>query len=319
MQIDASIVKPIHLYILLGGFIASFALIGLQIRIAKKTPIYAGAIIAILTAIITMLILPDKLGLGIALAILLAVIVGGSDEITPMSAMRQLAWQIIIASMLVWFGWQIPYITNVFHEGVMSLGMWSALLSVAWIVLVINTVNWIDGSDGLASGVGIVGFIALVFISLLPATQDNTTLSLALISLGTLLGFFLWNIPPAKAYLGTVGSWSLGIFLATTAMYGKIATAILVLAVPVIDAIVVAILRIRAGKKIWKGDTKHHIHHRMKDAGLSPQTILITVVTISALLGFGAIIWRTHTKILAIIALALAMIFFSITTKKRKN
>lgn len=300
---DFQILTSTQPVLFLISFIGTFFVLT---RWQKK---YAGLIPAIIAVLMSIFVIDDtvlKIGLGVAAV--LVVIVGWLDESRPLSAAAQLFWQIVIAIILVLSGWIIPYVSNPLGPGVWPLGTLAFPATIIWIVLMMNVMNWLDGLDGLASSVSIVAFLTLAGISLLPATQDATTLSLSLIAAGALLGFFLHNAPPAKVYLGTTGSWFIGMFLALAAAVsgGKVATATLVLALPVLDAGFVIMQRLLHKQPPWRGD-KSHLHHHLLAAGVSSRQIITTAVIITGLLGYVAVTAQTLQKLWALAAVALFM------------
>ncbi|MBI3251339.1 MAG: undecaprenyl/decaprenyl-phosphate alpha-N-acetylglucosaminyl 1-phosphate transferase [Candidatus Andersenbacteria bacterium] len=327
MVFDLSPLTINHLILLLVCFIASFTWIGSS-RQRQKSIVYAGVPLIITSLIASSFVIEEpRQILGLAIAGLLIMLIGGLDERYELPPAVQFAGQILIILTLVLSGWTIPYVTNPFGSGVLFLNstfttvfLYAPLWTFAWLLLTINAVNWLDGLDGLASGVGIAGFAVLAAISLLPATQDAQTLALALLNLGVLGGFYVWNVAPAKAYLGTTGSWYLGIMLGLAALIGggKIATTLLVLAVPIFDAALVIVTRLMMRQPPWQGDTKYHVHHRLQAAGLSGQTIAVALTVISLLLGLPAVLFHTSRKLwLLAIIVGLIAIGYAISIRRQ--
>jgi UDP-GlcNAc:undecaprenyl-phosphate/decaprenyl-phosphate GlcNAc-1-phosphate transferase len=315
MMFDFSILSHWHFGILLGVFVGMFALMQIWI---KKRPVswrvhstgkpiyYAGWFLALFVMIPSAIVLHDmRLGIGLVGATIIIILIGRLDEDRSISVPRQLFWQALIAAWAVYFGWTIPYISNPVGSGIIVLSM-GGIAAFVWLVLCMNAMNFLDGTDGLATLVGIIAFITLAGISLLPATQDPVTLILSLIAIGALLAFFLWNAPPARVYLGTSGSWFLGLFLGMTAIVGggKIATALIVLAFPVLDALFVVAYRMFMRKNPTKGDRTSHIHHRLLSANMSPWGILLVIGGMTAILGAVAVIAPTQSKIIVLIVFA---------------
>ncbi len=319
MIFDTNILTVWHFVLLLGMFIGMYALLFMVIRkrpvawrvFATGRPIYyAGWLLALLVMIPAALLLyGTPLLWGLVGSVLMIVLIGRLDEDRSISVRRQLLWQAAIAGWAVYFGWAIPHISNPFGEGVIILSI-GGILAFVWLLICMNAMNFLDGADGLASLVGMIAFGALAGISLLPATQDTVTLAFSFIALGALLAFFLWNAPPARVYLGTSGSWFLGLFLGMTAIIGggKIATAFIVLALPVLDALFVILYRMIKRRNPTKGDTTSHIHHRLLAAHIHPWGILLIVGGITSLLGVVAVVTPTNMKIVTLIVFA--CIFF---------
>lgn len=335
MLFDTSIVTVQHGYLFLATFIAAFAWVGYLVR-RQQTPftiVYAGIpLLAILVVTGWLGINEPLLLVGYIIAALIIGFVGSLDERLQLTALQQLAAQLLIVAVLIATGWLIPYFTNPVGPGVIHLSSsltgatfltFAPLWTAVWILLVMNAVNWLDGVDGLAAGVSVAAFLVLAGISLLPSTQDPSTLILSLIGAGTFLGFLLWNVAPARAYLGTTGSWLLGCYLAIVAMQGggKIATAALVLAVPLLDTAVVIWERVKRGRKPWQGDTTSHLHHRLLSRGFSSNTIVAIFILISAVLGVIAVTAHTYIKLLflALVAILLAIAVMLMPSKKEEN
>jgi len=252
------------------------------------------------------------------LAILSSVILafGLLDDKYNLSASLQLSFQIFIASCVVVFGIAITHITNPFG-GLFFLGAFSGAITVVWIVTVMNVVNWVNGIDGLASSIGIVSCGTLLALSLLPKVNQPFSAILAGIVLILLLAFIPFVFPPAKIFLGTSGSMFLGFIIATIAIIsgGKIATAFLVLGIPIVDAVRVIFMRIRSRKSIFKAD-KSHLHHRLLELGYSQRSIVILLSLFTAILGTLAVLAQSMGKFLLIISLPLTffviLIYFSV-------
>ncbi len=275
---------------------------------------YGGAMVVALTILFAALPLRNMPGLLLGLVAAGAVtLVGGIwDEIRPLRPFRQLLLQLIAAACVVTGGWTIHYISQPFGAGVIAFApLVGGVLAVAWLLLLMNAMNWLDGVDGLSASVGGVALVTLAAVSLLPSVQDSLTLSLSLVGVGVVGGFLLWNWSPARVYLGTSGSWWLGLFIGAVAIAGggKIVTTLLVLALPVVDVVLVVVARMRAGHPLWQGDTMRHAHHRLLAHGLSPRVITSSAALVTALLGAAAVTLQTEQKI---IALAVAAVFFAI-------
>jgi len=311
MIFDTTIITPWHFALLLGVFVGMYAVINqiikqrfvaFRVYSTGKPIYYMGWLLALFIAIPAAILLHDaRLAWGLIGATIMIILIGRLDEDKALSVNKQLFWQSCIALWAVYFGWVIPYISNPFGSGVIMLGVGGALAFI-WLMMCMNTMNFLDGTDGLATGVGIIACIALAGISLLPATQDSRTFVLSFIAIGALLAFFLWNAPPARVYLGTSGSWFLGLFIGMTAIIGggKIATALIVLAIPVFDALFVVLYRLWEKKNPTKGDTTSHIHHTLQQMHISPWGILVILGSITAMLGVVAVTAPTTSKIIAL-------------------
>jgi len=251
---------------------------------------------------------------GAALVTLIQVV----DDIRPLSPLVQGAGHILAALIVVGGGVGVEYITNPIREWIgpdfirfdawripVSLGgwshtftVWSDLFTVLWIFAIVNVVDWLDGMDGLAAGVGIISSATIVVISILLGTPATALLGAVL--LGTLAGFLPLNFFPAQIYLGG-GAFLLGYLLAVLAVFSgaKTGTALLVLAVPIIDAAYVIYQRVRAGRSPFVGD-QNHLHHRLMEAGLKHPQIVLLEWGVVAVLAIAAFWLKGFSKLAAV-------------------
>ena len=341
--LDTAPLTTNHFFLFLASFLYAYIALAIVQRIpiitlrrnkTKPSIYYGGVVIISLINIFCFTVINQPyLIIGLLITSIIIVFIGTLDEIKNLSPSAQLISQFAIAAIISASGWVIRYISNPWSEGIIylqlisvgNLSLMSIMLTSVWLVFLMNAINWIDGADGLAGGIGSVAFITLAVVALLPSVQDSRTLSLAIIGAGVTLGFLIWNWPPAKVYLGTTGSWFLGLFIGITAIVGggKIATTLLVLAIPTLDVILVIIQRLVNKQAPWQGDTKHHLHQRLQAAGLSPQTITLLAILFSASFGLAAISLQTHQKIwtLAVVGAlqAVAAIILWLRHKQRKS
>ncbi len=332
MPFDISLVHYWHFYLFLGVFLIVHLFLHRKSKQQEGGIPKVGFALLAITTIAALFFIPSvsqRIGFGIA-ALLIA-LVGKVDEVDPLSSRTQLAWQLIIATIVVIFGWTIPYVSNPISGGVISLGTISisaflipgSIIAIIWLIFFINAINWLDGIDGLAGGVVLVAQITLIGISLLPSTQDATTLALATIGAASLSAFLIHNFPPARVYLGTVGSWFIGLYIALIAMQGggKIVTTTLVLALPVLDMLFVIAHRTLSGRMPWQGDTVSHLHHRLQNLGIKPKQITLAAMTVTIALAAASMLLPTVEKIMTLtvvtIGFTTAFIHYSVKTAKQ--
>jgi len=197
-------------------------------------------------------------------------------------------------------------------------------LSAVWIVLIINAFNFLDNMDGAAAGIAAI-VSSILFVAAAISGQIFVG-GLALVFIGTLLGFLAFNFPPAKIFMGDAGSLVIGFFVALftlrTTYYNEAQSGqwysvfmpLIVMAVPLYDFISVTLLRIRAGKSPFIGDTRH-FSHRLKSHGLTDTQTVLTLYLATLCTGLGAtflyqvdlagliLIFTQTVMILAIIAI----------------
>lgn len=185
----------------------------------------------------------------------------------------------------------------------------SGMLAFCWLLGMTFTTKLLDGLDGLVTGVGIIGALTLGFLSLTPKVNQPMTAMIAIILAGSLLGFLIYNFNPAKIFLGEAGSTLVGYILGVIAIIlgGKMATAILVMGIPILDIVWVIFQRIFSKKSPFIGD-RQHLHFKLLEAGLSQKQVVLIYWTFSALFGFTAVFLQSKGKLIALIVLALVML-----------
>jgi UDP-GlcNAc:undecaprenyl-phosphate/decaprenyl-phosphate GlcNAc-1-phosphate transferase len=233
----------------------------------------------------------DDLARGGFLALLIggaaAVIVGMLDDRYDLRARWQLVGQILVALVPVVLGVTVGVIANPFAPGSIPLeGVFGAIFVVVWIVGMTNSINFIDGLDGLSSGIAIIASLTLAFISLTGVGREPVVALVCVTLAGALLGFLRWNFHPASIFIGTSGVMFVGYTLAMLSLLGsaKVAVALLVLGVPIIDTFYIIVRRVAAGRSPFSAD-RGHIHHRLLDIGLSHTQTVLLIYAICAGLG----------------------------------
>ncbi|MDX1616580.1 MAG: MraY family glycosyltransferase [Candidatus Promineifilaceae bacterium] len=181
------------------------------------------------------------------------------------------------------------------------------LVTALWIVGLINTVNWLDGLDGLAAGVGTIAALLFAWHSYRLGQGAVAAFPVALA--GALLGFLPYNFAKASLFLGTAGAYLLGFNLATLAILSpaKIATALLVMAVPIIDGLWRVIDRLRRGRSPFFGD-RGHLHFRLADEGVPPRVIVLGYYAVSLAFGLVAIFATGLLKLVFLLMLGVIVL-----------
>lgn len=176
-------------------------------------------------------------------------------------------------------------------------------ITVLWIMGMMNTVNWLDGLDGLAAGVGGIAAILFAIHSFRLGQREIPLFSLALA--GGSLGFLLFNFNPARVFLGSSGAMTLGFALATLSILApaRVATALLVLALPIADTAFQIFDRWRRGKNPALGD-RGHLHFRLLDLGYSQRKIVLSYWGFCAL--FGALALLIPAPLYKLIAIGIS-------------
>jgi UDP-GlcNAc:undecaprenyl-phosphate GlcNAc-1-phosphate transferase len=216
-----------------------------------------------------------------------AMLVGLLDDRYDLRARWQLVGQVLVALIPVALGITVGAIANPFGPGVIRLeGVWGAIFVLVWTLGMINSINFIDGLDGLSSGVALIAAVTLAIISATAADPEPAVALVCVTLAGALLGFLRWNFHPASIFIGTSGVMFVGYTLAQLSILGsgKVAVALLVLGVPIIDTFYIIVRRLSKGRSPFSAD-RRHIHHRLLDLGLSHTQTVLLIYAICAGLG----------------------------------
>ncbi len=312
------------------AFLVSLALTPVAIKLARKlnivdipnqrkvhttpTPrmggiaIYAGFVLGTLA-----LAVYTRQVAALLIAVTIVMFTGLVDDIKGISPKVKLLGQIIASLVLVQAGFYVEFITNPFTGGIISLGWWGIPITVLWLTGISNTINLIDGLDGLASGVSVIAAAATAIVCL--AQGEVLSAALAGVVAGAACGFLPWNFHPAKTFMGDCGSLTLGFLLGALALMGlsKGATVIsvfipfIILGVPIFDTFFAIIRRLFLKKHIFEAD-KMHLHHSLLSLGMSHRQTVLTIYALALIMGLAAVLMAVLTSSQAVIVLALVTV-----------
>lgn len=215
-------------------------------------------------------------------------LLGVIDDRLALKPEIKLVGQVIAASLLVLSGMRIELF-------VLSNVWLSAFVTVVWVVLLTNSLNFLDNMDGLAAGVSIIASFSF-FLAVQPHEQFLVRLILIIFA-GSVAGFLCHNLSPARIFMGDAGSMFCGYVLASVGIMGTfhvestpspiaVIAPILALSVPLFDTFSVVYLRWRSGQSIMKGD-KRHFSHRLVDLGMSQKQAVQFIYLVAAVSGLG--------------------------------
>lgn len=234
--------------------------------------------------------------ISILIGSFLIILLGIIDDIKPLKATTKLWGQILVAIILVFYG--KVYINELSFLGMnLDLGLWAYPLSLFITVACINSINLIDGLDGLAAGTSSIYFITIIIISILLGRTDSLGFILCLIMLGSTLGFLKYNFNPASIFMGDTGSMFLGFMVAVISLLGfKTATLtsflipILILFIPILDTLLAILRRLIKGESIGKPD-KEHVHFQLLNKTSSVRKTVLIIYFINALFSAVSILY----------------------------
>ena len=264
--------------------------------------ILAGFMAAVLVAVPM-----DSRVLGLMLGAVVVVIIALADDFRDLSPRDKLIGQLLAAAIPLAFGIRIDGVSNPFG-GLLILPLVLAIpFTLFWTTGMMNAINFLDGVDGLADGVAAIATAILVTLSVQLGQPLVATVGIALIAAA--LGFLPFNLFRASIFLGDSGAHLLGYVIAVLAIMGgaKIATALLVLGIPILDVAWAVIRRWRAGGRVAGRDTDH-LHHRLLRAGLPQPAVVFAYYTVSAGFGLIALYLHKYEKLVALGVLGVLMV-----------
>ena len=252
--------------------------------------------------------------------------VGGFlDDKYNLKPSQQIIWPILAAAAVIIGGVQIEKITNPLG-GLIYLKYFSPLLIFLWLLGMMYTTKLLDGIDGLVTSVTAVGSIIIFLFTMTTRYYQPDIGAASLVLAGACLGFLFFNWYPAKIFLGEGGSLLLGYILGVLAIIsgGKIAMALLIMGIPILDVAWTIARRLLAGKNPFKFSDRQHLHFRLLDLGLSQRQTVLVYCFFSAAFGLSALFLQSQGKIMALLLLLMLMIgvvliFNYLDRKKVKN
>ena len=195
------------------------------------------------------------------------------------------------------------------------------VLTFIWMMGMMQTVNWLDGLDGLAAGVVAIAGLVLFANAAFRLQPPQTSVALLPLALaGACLGFLPFNFHPARLFMGG-GAYTLGFALGALAIIGgaKMATVLLVLGLPILDVAFILVRRWRRGRPLDVGD-RDHLHFRLHDLGLSQRTIVLGYYAFCGAFGLLALAISPRLyKLVALLVMALLALSFLFLTGRWRS
>lgn len=223
-------------------------------------------------------------------------------------------WQIIfpvlaIASVLIG-GIEIPKISNPFGGLVyLNWSFLSAALIAFWLMGMMYTTKLLDGVDGLVSGLGLIGSLVIFLFTMTTQYFQPDIAWASWLFIASTAGFLVFNWNPASIFLGEGGSLLIGYVLGVLAIIsgGKIAIALLIMGIPILDVAWTIIRRLIKKKNPFRFADKNHLHHRLLAAGLSQKQTVIVFYSLSFFFGISGLFFQSRGKLIALLVLFILM------------
>ncbi len=262
----------------------------------------------------------------------LILMVGGIlDDKYTLSPGKQIWFPLLACIVVLGFGIGLESITSPFGGALLldtfsfslfGLGNFLVLADVLvffWLMSMMFTTKLLDGMDGLSTGIVMIGAIVVFFLSQQPEWFQPEVSLFSAIFIASCLGFLVWNFHPAKVFLGEGGSLFIGFILGIMAIISgsKIATTLLVMAIPMLDVIRVIILRLKKKKPVFVGDSEH-LHFRLLNSGLGQRQAVLLLYSIAFVFGISTLFLQTNQKLIALLFLFILMLLVALFFS-RKN
>jgi UDP-GlcNAc:undecaprenyl-phosphate/decaprenyl-phosphate GlcNAc-1-phosphate transferase len=267
--------------------------------------------------------------LGFFIGGLIIIIGGFLDDKYDLPPRIQIIFPLLAVLAVIWGGVEIEKITNplgglVYLQDFFPLG---PIMICLWLLGMMYTTKLLDGVDGLVSGIGAIGSLIIFLFTITTSYYQPDIALAALLLTGTALGFLIFNFHPAKIFLGESGSLFFGYTLGVLSIISgsKIAIALLIMGIPIMDVFWTIIRRFFQGKNPFKFADKKHLHHRLLSLGLSQKQTVLIFYSLAAIFGISGLFLQSRGKFFALLILIVLMVFvvlffqyFSFFKEKRK-
>lgn len=312
-------------------------------KIHKKVMVRGGGVAIYLSFVLVSYALLNTFPrefIGLLVAGTMVLLIGLADDIRRLSPWLKLGVQILAAVVAsIGFGITINSITNplgntfVFEQPTVQLIIfgfhlsfnWVAVaLAIVWLVGMTNTINFLDGIDGLSGGVSAIAAGIIFLLSISTRVNQPETALISIILMGGCVGFLIYNFYPAKIFNGDSGAYFLGMTLGILAIFSgaKLATAALVLGLPILDAVWAVMRRVVHGKSPFSAD-RGHLHYLFLDAGFSQRQAVLSIYTLCLVFGLVGLLGSTNQKIVGIgvlvVVMATLLVVLALLKRKRQQ
>lgn len=278
-----------------------------------------GGLAIYLTFFFTIFVLqpvPYDVSVPIFIAATIIIITGIIDDINEISPKAKMLGLVTATILITFLNDLTVEIVKIPLAGEVHLPLFIGFpLTLIWILGITNSINLIDGLDGLASGISIIALITMGLISTFFLETSSIVVSIIIFSLvGSILGFLPYNFNPAKIYLGDTGALFLGFMISVLSLYGlknvtfvSLIMPIVVLGIPITDTLY-AILRRKLNNLPISSADKHHMHHRLMTLGLTHKQTVLVIYLVAGIFSMIALLYPISNTIGAVL-ITFALVF----------
>jgi UDP-GlcNAc:undecaprenyl-phosphate GlcNAc-1-phosphate transferase len=260
----------------------------------------------------------DKM-MAAALGGTLIYLLGVLDDIWSLDAKVKFVFEIAVAVLMYMMGLRIRLINNYFGTGMVRFGtILCFVVTVIWLVGITNTINLVDGLDGLAAGLTMIASLCIAYVAYIHGNvYGMLVVSMGMVSVaGAAMGFLPYNFYPASIFMGDSGSLFLGFMLASMSVVGPlkrstiiaVAVPVIVLGIPIFDTFFAIVRRIHNRRPIMEAD-KEHIHHHLIASGYGQRRAVLMLYGISAIMGMAAVLVSRELYKDAVVLAGIAVLY----------
>lgn len=258
----------------------------------------------------------NRIAIPMFIAASFVILTGMIDDIKEISPKMKMAGLIAAALIIIFLNDLTIAQVSVPFIGEINLPMWIGLpFTILWILAITNSINLIDGLDGLASGVSIIALSTMGIIGVFFLDTNSFETSIMIFTLvGSIIGFLPYNFNPAKIYLGDTGALFLGFMISVLSLYGlknvtliSLIIPIVILGIPITDTIY-AMLRRKLNKMPISSADKHHMHHRLMTLGLTHRQTVLVIYLVAGIFSMIALLYPIST-LLGSVLITIALLF----------
>lgn len=263
--------------------------------------------------------MPEVVALFVGVGV--GALLGYLDDRLQLRARWQFIGQFVLAGVALVMGIRIDRLPNPVGDSFLLGEMAAVAATTLWIVGMLNSVNFVDGLDGLLAGIALIAVTTLGVISMIDSPIQPVVAILCALLAGALLGFLPYNFHPARVFIGTAGVFAVGYALAVLSVLGtaKVALALLVLGVPIIDTFWIIMRRVAGGRSPFSAD-RGHFHHRLLDLGLSHRQAVVLIYALCSVLGVLSLVLsgRGQISVFLIVVLGGGLLLYLLTRRARE-
>ena len=302
------------------GILAVLTFLPFFVTLTASTLQNAGLIAALALLAVTSFIddrrpLPPQLRLCLQVAAALAIFLTGSCLGSQICSITNPFSGILGGETLDLTVWRFTL------PGIGMVPVLAGLFTLFWLGLTVNALNWFDGIPGQVNTLSVIGFLTIGFLAMSDRVGQPDVALLAFVLAAIALACLLFDFPPPKVVMGDSGAMFFGLMLGVLTVYagGKVATAFLVLGVPLIDAIIVTARRLLTGRSPMKGSHGgEHLHHRLLAAGWTPRQVIALNAALGTCFGVTALYMDTLQKFIAALVLFAVIFGLSVWARPKK-